>query len=182
MINKTRIFIKILNCKLYNKNYKGRGFFIMTFKTFDTKVISGFPGVGKTKFIGMSQLYVLDSDSSNFSWASKGVRNPDFPKNYIDHIKAHIGLVDIILVSSHDIVREALESNGIKYYLVYPDKSLKKEYIQRYIERGNDENFINFITTNWDGFIDKIESDTYPTKIKLSSGKFLSDLLAGHSG
>jgi len=43
--------------------------------------------------------------------------------------------------------------------MVYPDKSMKDEWIRRFRERGNDEGFIKFISDNWDSFIDKIESE-----------------------
>lgn len=47
-----------------------------------TKVISGFPGVGKSfnHYNTDDNLIVLDSDSSLFSWESEGVRHPDFPE------------------------------------------------------------------------------------------------------
>ena len=34
-------------------------------------------------------------------------RNPNFPNNYIEHIKENIGKVDYIFVSSHLVVRQA---------------------------------------------------------------------------
>ena len=64
-----------------------------------TKVISAFPGTGKSYFHQNSNLDILDSDSSKYSWISEGVRNPDFPDNYMAHIKGKIGSADIILVS-----------------------------------------------------------------------------------
>ena len=54
------------------------------------KLISGFPGIGKTYYKQKSELNVLDSDSSKFSWIEKDVRHPDFPQNYIDHIKKNL--------------------------------------------------------------------------------------------
>ena len=110
----------------------------------NTKVISGFPGVGKSYLFNNTDLKVLDSDSSNFSWIkdSEGrntkERNPDFPQNYIDHIKKNIGKVDIILTSSHDVVRKALKESCIDYILVHPNIRAKEEYIERYTQRGND--------------------------------------------
>lgn len=146
-------------------------------KNRQTKVIAGFPGVGKSVLTKNSHSIVLDSDSSNFSWIEKGVRNPDFPNNYIRHIKENIGKADYILVSSHDNVREALEQNKINYTLVYPDAILKEEYIQRYKERGNEDGFINFISNNWEDFIKNIEEEIFPTLVKLSSRQFLEDVL-----
>lgn len=121
----------------------------------------------------------MDSDSSKFSWVDgeEKKRNPDFPKNYIEHILKNIDTADIILVSTHDEVRKELEDNDIKYTLVYPDISLKDEYVERYKERGNDTSFINFIESNWNDMIAILEKESYPTHIKLKSGEFLSDVI-----
>lgn len=142
-----------------------------------TKVISGFPAIGKTVLTKESHSIVLDSDSSCFSWIEKGVRHPNFPNNYMEHIKKNLGKVDYILVSSHDIVRKALKENNIQYTLVYPSIELKEEYIQRYKDRGNDEGFIQFINSNWDSFITDIENEQFPFKVKLTKNQFLIDVL-----
>lgn len=148
----------------------------------DTLVISGFPGVGKSHFFRDNpNLVVLDSDSSLFSWVRNGVRHPEFPQNYIEHIKANLGKVRVILVSSHKVVRDALRENGIKYVLVYPDKSLKEEYLRRYRARGSDEVFLQMIADKWDGFIDDIIAEEYPTKRVLQSGEYLSDVFREYS-
>jgi hypothetical protein len=143
-----------------------------------TKIISGFPAVGKSYLTKDCHLTVLDSDSSLFSWISDGVRHPDFPQNYMQHIKENIGKVDYILVSSHDIVRKALKENSIEYSLVYPSIELKDEYLERYKNRGNDEKFVSFINSKWDEFINDIETETFPSLIKLNHGQFLSDIFS----
>jgi gluconate kinase len=141
------------------------------------KVISGFPGVGKSHLFNIEQdLIILDSDSSNFSWLSNGERNPDFPNNYITHIKENLSKATVILVSSHKIVRDTLREHNIEYTIVYPNKELKNEYIERYKNRGNSEGFIQMITDNWEKFIDEIENDDYPAKIRLESGQYLKDV------
>lgn len=143
-----------------------------------TKVISGFPAVGKSYlYNNYKELKVLDSDSSKFSWESEGVRHPDFPNNYIRHIKRNLGVVDVIFVSSHKVVREALESNGIDYTIVYPNISLKGEYISRYINRGNDDSFIEFLNDNWEEFITDIENERFPVKVELQEGQYMKDVL-----
>jgi len=150
----------------------------------NTKIISGFPGVGKSyMFNNNSKLTILDSDSSNFSWVKddKGnntsERNPNFPSNYVQHIKENIGKVDIIMVSSHDIVRKSLQDANINYTIVYPDISLKDEYIQRYKDRGSNEGFVTMINKNWSNFIVETEKETFPKKIVLCEGEFLADVI-----
>lgn len=144
----------------------------------DTKIISGFPGIGKSFLAQHTGFTYADSDSSSYSWLSPGVRNPEFPENYINHIKGLIGELDYILVSSHEVVREALEEHDIHYTLVYPKVELRDEYLKRYLARGNDEKFVSFISTHWDQFISDIEGETYPTLIKLENNQYLLDVIS----
>lgn len=136
----------------------------------NTSIISAFPGTGKSYFYNQCKeirkdLIILDSDSSDFSWIkdengnNTTTRNPEFPDNYINHIKENIGKADLIFVSSHDIVRQALRDNNIKYMVVYPNIKCKDEYLERYRNRGNTEEFINMMDKNWDKFIDGMAND-----------------------
>lgn len=144
-----------------------------------TKVISGFPGVGKSFLANENHdLVILDSDSSQFSWIEAGVRHPNFPANYMDHIQKNLGKADIIFVSSHDVVRKALAENNIDYDLVYPDPACKTTYLKRYIKRGNNDAFLTMMEKNWENFIAEIENETFPTKIKLTHEQYLSDVLS----
>lgn len=143
----------------------------------NTLVISGFPGVGKSHLFQTNKsLVILDSDSSGFSWSGEGIRNPAFPRNYIEYIQAHLGKAPLILVSSHKSVRDALRESGIAYTLVYPDRGLKSEYLQRFRDRGSDETFVQMIDRRWDEFLTECEAETWPTRRVLWSGKFLSDV------
>lgn len=133
----------------------------------NTIVISAFPACGKTHCFNHFQesFSMLDSDSSDFSWLkdwngnNTTERNPDFPQNYIEYIKKNIGLVDIIFVSSHEVVRNSLMENQIKTMIVYPAHHLKEEWIRRFKARGNADGFINFISTNWDKIITDIDQE-----------------------
>lgn len=133
------------------------------------QIIAGFPGVGKSYLFDRAQrLRVLDSDSSKFS-------KDDFPHNYIDHIKSVDG-VDVLLISSHKAVRDALRAEQIRYTLVYPHKSLKNEYIERYRMRGSSEDFIKLIANNWDAWIDELEKEVWPDNVVLGKDEHLTDL------
>ncbi len=137
----------------------------------NTKVISAFPGCGKSHFFRENKdKIVLDSDSSKFD-------KSQFPSNYIEHIKENIGKADIIMVSSHKEVRDALVENEIPFTLVYPDISIKEEYIGRYVDRGNSEAFVNLLLKNWELWIGELDNQVGCEKIKLSRGEYLSDVL-----
>lgn len=158
---------------------------------YNTKVISAFPGCGKTTFFNMmnekyddDNTICIDSDSSKFSWVINDdgdkVRNDEFPINYINHIKENIGKYKYIFISTHDVVRDALIENEITFHIVYPELSMKEEYLERYEKRGNDENFIKLLNENWEKWIEAIiEIDSeFCKKIKLNINKpYLSDVL-----
>lgn len=139
-------------------------------KYMNTKIISVFHVCGKTyafKKLNEKGYKILDSDSSQFSWCYdynpvnsdkiERYRNPEFPKNYIQHIKDNIGKVDYIFVSSHKEVIDALIENGIYFTLVYPGRKMKAEWVGRCFLRGSGEKFCQLIVDNWDKWIDEME-------------------------
>jgi len=146
---------------------------------FSSRVVSAFPGVGKTYCAERTKLTILDSDSMSFSWSRPGVRNPHFPSNYIDHIKASMvdGSVDFIFVSSHDTVRAALVEAGIDFTLLYPNRSMKEEYLRRYRNRGSKADFVELLDKSWDEFMDSLEAQENCTHIQLKRGEHLSDYM-----
>jgi len=116
---------------------------------------------------------VFDSDSSLFDKAA-------FPQNYIAHIQSVLSQFDdvVIFVSSHEEVRKALHDAGIEFTLVYPQRELKEEYIQRYINRGNAQGFIDMMQARWNDFIDSCEADSTPHKVIMEESEYLGDNLA----
>ena len=147
-----------------------------------TAVISAFPACGKTyAYKHFQDKYsILDSDSSDFSWIkdqngeNTKMRNPDFPTNYIKHIKNNIGKVDFIFVSSHLIVRQALEDAGIKYCTVYPMENMKNEWVGRMWLRGNNEDSIRFIAENFEKFTSSISDEPHGFDIiRIGAGEYI---------
>jgi hypothetical protein len=146
-------------------------------KIMKTKVYSAFPGVGKTTYFNTTDRNVLDSDSSKFD-------KKHFPDNYIEHIERNIQdpKVDKILVSSHKDVRDALLKKGIPFVLVYPNRDIKDEYIQRYKDRGNNDAFVDLLEKNWDNWMDEMDQMEAPQgqtlyKVKLGPGQYLADVI-----
>lgn len=152
------------------------------------KIISAFPGIGKTTLVQTNKNYI-DLESSDYKWIDidktlsieerKGTAktiNPDFPENYIKKIIELTNMVFSILISSHKEVREALQVQGIKYTIVLPSLDMKEEMINRYLSRGNQESFVNLLKTNYEKFVEDLSMDTNE-KIVLKSGQYLSDLV-----
>ena len=139
-----------------------------------TRIISAFPGTGKTYFhTHKGPLATADSDSSHFSWISKGVRHPEFPANYIEHINDLMGKVDYIFVSSHQDVRNALTAAGLPFISAYPSINLKDEYLARFRQRMSPAGFIHLLEENWDAWVRSM-SVANPDQIILGRGEFLT--------
>ena len=135
------------------------------------RVICAFPGLGKSTFTkkhnGKNGLVILDSDSSDFSWVwnlnhtrKSNVRNLDFPNNYIQHIKDNLNSADIIFVSTHKEVVDALLKTDIEFEIVLPSPTRKEELLKLYKDRGSDNEFINKMDENWNRWLNEYISMT----------------------
>lgn len=154
-----------------------------------TLIVSAFPACGKTHYHIAGDKYdsfsTKDSDSSSFSWIldengnSKGIRNPEFPANYIQHIKDNIGKVNFIFVSSHDEVRQALEDNLLPYVTVMPQRNAKDEWINRCVKRGNDEKFISLLEKMWDNWTSFESQQRWDPigRLFLKDDQYISDVI-----
>jgi broad-specificity NMP kinase len=148
----------------------------------ENKIIVGFPGIGKTmyelKHKANKEIEIIDLESSFFD-------KSNFPQNYISKIKE---LIDNnkksyyhILISSHDVVRKEIK----KYpellkqcIIVYPDKCLKEEFLKRYKNRGNTQDFIKILDKMFEQWIEEIELDNDFSKIKIEKeNDFLSNII-----
>ena len=128
----------------------------------DTIIISGFPGVGKS-FLGKNNDDFIDLDSSRYAGEDKWQR-------YKERIEDALGIYKYIFVSSHQETRDILKELGLKYYVVYPDKNLKEEYLKRYKERGSKEDFIDLMDKSFESFVDSIENNS-PNGVKVKLTK-----------
>lgn len=128
----------------------------------DTIIISGFPGVGKS-FLGEDNDDFIDLDSSRYVGEDRWQR-------YKERIEDALGIYKYIFVSSHQETRNILKELGLKYYVVYPDKNLKEEYLRRYKERRSPNEFIELMDKSFESFVDSIENNS-PNGIKVKLTK-----------
>lgn len=152
----------------------------MTENNISCKVWSVFPLCGKTYCTNKLGINAIDSDSSQFSWIIKEgekIRNPDFPRNYIEHIKDEITKHDYVFVSSHQEVRTALENEGIPFVLVYPHRSLLFNWIDRYQKRDFNGFPLKVLINNWDKWHDELDKQKCYKRIILKENEYLSDVL-----
>lgn len=149
-------------------------------------IVSAFAGVGKTTLARKYNKDVIDLESGNFKWLENGntegtkgdntrTQNPNYPINYLEAIKKANNEYKVVLISQHEVIRKCLDAVKLDYILVYPDISIKDEFINRYKQRGNNINFISLISKEWDNWINALDSIQNHKKIKIQSGKYLED-------
>lgn len=122
-------------------------------------IISAFPSMGKSMLYKENRISYSDSDSSKFS-------KKHFPDNYIKHIKRKMKEKDLIFVSSHIEVRDALVKEKIPFIYVIPTIDRKEEFLNNYKERGNTKEFIEKVNINWERWLQiSVLNNEYPVYV-----------------
>ena len=154
-------------------------------------IISGFAGIGKTT-LQKKFPNVIDLESSDYKWVyddsntesldkeqRKGVtnrkQNPLWPINYVEEIIKKSLEYDIVLISQDLDMRNALKDSGAKYYVCFPKKECKDDFIKRYKDRGNNERFISLVSENFEKWIDALMIED--NKLIMEPGEYLEDTL-----
>lgn len=159
-----------------------------------TKIIAGFPGVGKSYATENFEYgEVLDLESSDFGWIhhedGTKSRNPDFAKEYTEELlyRLSTGKYKYIFISTHN---ETLNDIGkrIGYHninILAPkagDDIVKNDFLERYRKRGNTADFIdNVFYKNWDNFLADLKELTYNgvNLYELEVGQTVLDFING---
>jgi len=138
-------------------------------------IISGFAGIGKTGFLEhfphLADKRVFDLSSTYFR------KNEGWEKVYCDLIETISKEYDYVFVSTHSMVIDELLARGTKFYIVYPRRYCKDEYVQRFLKRGSSKEYVAKFIKNWDHFIQMLDDVKSDKKIELRSGQYLSDVL-----
>ncbi len=148
----------------------------------NTRIIAAFPGVGKSYFAATSDNNMaIDLDSNDYTLGYKDdgtTNNLNFPDNYVTAVKEHIGRAGILLVACQPEVITALHNEKITFTLIYPERSLRTEYLNRFRQRGDSSAFTNMLSAKWDLFLDFLEKQQGCGHIVLASGQYISDVIA----
>lgn len=139
------------------------------------QVYCGFAGIGKSSLAKVNDKFV-DLESSNYRWLNKDDKtpNPNFVQDYKKAIDENIKNDKIVLTSLHPQIVNLLISENYNMKIVIPNLNCKDIYKQRYIDRGNDKEFIENMMNNWEKFIDMWKDNKLT--ISLKDDEFLIDL------
>ena len=158
-------------------------------------IVAAFPGTGKTFLSRQYPDKILDLESMPYKYntepgtvydeADKATFwdiSDDWPHNYVKRIKEVLNSYDIVMIPPDTRVLELLRCDGISYILAYPNRQCKDEYEERFISRGNQEEFLSVFLDGWDRFIDSYETICCAARLTLDFGEFLTlDRLEGLS-
>ena len=147
------------------------------------RVISAFPATGKS-WLAEHHSNVVDSDSSEYSWdyptrpgVERDQHHPDWPGNYVAHIRHALSGDEVVLVSTHAEVRAALVDAGIPFTLVYPVGHLLDEYLERMATRFSPVALMQAVAEHWDAWLSELAEQECAQRVVLGSGKYLSDVV-----
>lgn len=155
-------------------------------------IIAAFAGAGKTffcnnvqnsiDFVCMPYKYFLPKTERNavedeqkkadFSLEM----NPMYPDNYIGAIMDNIDKYEYLVIPSDSRVLKGLANNKVSYILCYPSINAKDEYEQRYLGRGNMEDFMDIFIGHWNSFMKTLRADNYGIHIEMNKHEYLLDL------
>jgi hypothetical protein len=147
------------------------------------KIFFTFPGIGAKYF-----------EKNNLKKVIIGYANPPSDAGYtycnysdcwISRIKEmlYYNNVDYIYAPIHTSLREAIkedkELDDVEKWIIYPDRTLKLEYIERYRERGDDQAYVTHMAEIWDEAIESIENEDKSkfNLYKLRSSETMSDFI-----
>ncbi len=136
---------------------------------FKTKTIlcAAFPGTGKTHICKHTKLKATEVEFWQYESQTQ----------YIQDVKSLIGEVDFVFLSTEVEGLQLLHNEGLEIFLVYPQKNLRNEYLDRYIERDNPYDFIGTMMKFWDTTIEKLQEQKYCKHFVLEKNQYLNDVL-----
>ncbi len=162
-------------------------------------IIAAYAGAGKSEFakkvsnskdiVSMPRRWILpakhgiDEESESLKAADYLVSNPLYTSQYVlDILKAEKEYDFVIIPTAKDIIYSLVKNYGRNVVVCYPDESLKEEYKNRYLARGNSDAFLEVFYDNLDGIIGSIKrmgvawnSDKI-VNLVMGAGQYLSDL------
>lgn len=167
------------------------------------------PGAGKSTFMKAAEakgIKVSDSDSQRHHFLTDvegnyvdeegnvvtskedRVPNPRFVEDYLAAIQEAATEADLVFVSTHQEVRDALRDAGVPFALFTYDPSIREEVVDRIRTRkGPQPEFVNniianVVDSNWDNWVTDEHADGPSHIFVLGSGEFIGNVLTIEEG
>lgn len=130
-------------------------------------IVSCFAGIGKN--------YAIKYYRDKGYRVNSIEKTRDFNKQqFVNMINTLSKVSDILFIPYWLGMREY--TKGINFLLVYPDRSLKSDYVRRFRQLGFTIDEVNYLISNWNTMIDDCE--TFERKVKITRpNEYLAEIL-----
>lgn len=136
----------------------------------ETLIVRRHPAIARgyergSEDIEVSGMRLYDLTSTNFEWyketPSYKMLKEEELNSYIDYIVSSVKENRILVVSSHQVVKNRLDELGYKTLAVYPNRELFKDFSREMEKRENkNSEEIDYVNRNWFPFVTEIAHDT----------------------
>lgn len=156
-------------------------------------VIAAYAGCGKTYFaehiydaidlVSIPYKYQLpdgmisDTEAEQAKACLDYELRAEWPGNYAKAVRNYYHRYKYVIIPPVQRVLSELQRVDIPYILCFPEDDAREEYLQRYLNRGNTEEFINIFIGCWERFMQYNISDNYGDKIIMPKGTYLTDYI-----
>lgn len=145
------------------------------------KAICGYPGIGKTYLTNQDSRFVDGWLSEHlYIDKAKGIRNPDFPSNYMRTVSNIIKQGKIVVTAMSEEARDVFNMLDMPFVVIYPNASEKDRYFNIYDARPDVREWISLNKRVWDDKIKRIQEMRVPIgcyKDEIPKGMNLTEYL-----
>lgn len=157
-------------------------------------IIAAYAGTGKSEFCKRYPSEAIDMICMPYKYinlftkeVSEGedikanmdlILRPNWENDYYEEIKRLNSKYPerLIIVPTIKSIMRRLKEDEIPYTVVYPTRDCKEEYRERYINRGNNQSFLDVFIEGWDVMLDGLDC-LGGTVIEIGEGQYLSDVI-----
>ncbi len=159
-------------------------------------IVAAYAGTGKSEFCKRYPSEAIDlicmpykyinfyevanelSDEEDIKANMDLVLRPNWENDYYDELKRLNNKYPekLIIIPTIKSIMSRLKEDDIPYTVVYPNRDCKEEYRQRYINRGNNQSFLDVFIEGWDVMLDGLDC-LGGVVIEIEEGQYLTDVI-----
>ncbi len=135
-------------------------------------IVCGFFGIGKSSVNKYRpDISFYDLDAKFFK------KQPGWENVYVECALALREKYDIVSIKSADRVMDRLTDLGQEFYIVYPNRHAKRDFMERAVRNNYPREWIHAFFSRWESYIEEIEDEETTNKIVLQNDEYLSDIV-----